>query len=141
MAMITTGELDDLVAFGESARQSQARHCRLGSAIHHPYFFNRRHPSADQLGHFHFKRIRNTEANASLRRIVDSANDNWGYVSENGRSPASDVIDQLNTIDSPNARAFRALNKNWFAAYRPKGPDRGIHTAGNFAEGASEEVA
>ena len=141
MAMITPGELNNLVAFGESARQSQARHCRLGSAIHHPYFFNRRHPSADQLGHFHFERIRNTEANASLRRIADSANDNWGCVSENGRSPASDVIDQFNTIDRPNARAFRALDKNWFAAYRPKGPDRGIHTAGNFAEGASQEVA
>src|SRR5438552_16966482 len=122
MAMITTGELDDLVAFGESARQSQARHCRLGSAIHHPYFFNRRHPSADQLGHFHFERIRNTEANASLRLIVDSANDNWGCVSENGRPPASDVLDQPNTIASPNARAFRARNNNWHAAYRPQVP-------------------
>src|SRR5207249_10203375 len=133
MAMITTGELDDLVAFGESARQSQARHCRLGSAIHHPYLFNRRHPSADQLGHFHFERIRNTEANASLRRIADSANDNRGCVSENGKSPASDVIDQFNTIDRPNARALRALDKNWFASYRPKGPYRVINTAGNFA--------
>ena len=141
MAVITPGELDDLVAFGESARQSQARHCRLGSAIHHPYFFNRRHPSADQLGHFHFERIRNTEANASLRRIADSANDNWGGVSENGRSPASDVIDQLNTIDSPNARAFRALDKNWFAANAAKSADRGIHAAGNSTEGANEEVA
>src|SRR5436305_14080040 len=110
MAMITPGELNNLVAFGESAGQPQTGHRRFRPTVHHPYFFNRRHPSADQLGHFYFKRIRNTEANASLRRIVDSANDNCGYVNENGRSPASEVIDQLNTIDSPTERAFLSLD-------------------------------
>ena len=93
VAMITTGELDDLVAFSESARQPHARHRRLRPAIHHPHFFDRRHPCADQLGHFHFERIGNAETDASLRRIADSANDNWRRVSENGRAPAADVID------------------------------------------------
>src|SRR6266566_1193326 len=107
MAMITPSELNNLVTSSESARQPQARHRRFRPAVHHSHLFDCWHPCADQLGHFHFERIRNTEANASLRRIADSANDNWGCVSENGRSPASDVIDQFNTIDSPNARAFR----------------------------------
>src|SRR5438067_7291808 len=141
MAVITTGELDDLIAFGESSHEPEAGHRRLRPAIHHPDFFDCRHPCADEFGHFHFKRIGNTEANALLRRLADSANDNWRSMSENSRSPASDVIDQFNTIDGPDASAFRALDEKWFASNRPEGPDRGIHAAWNLPDGAREEVA
>src|SRR5438874_1704072 len=141
VTMVTTGELDDLVAFGESARQPQARHRRLCAAVHHPDFFDCRHPRADQLGHFHFKRIGNTEADASLRCFANGANDNWRGVSENGRSPTANVIDQFNAIDGPNARAVGALDENWFAANPAKSADRRVYAAWNSLPGASEKVA
>src|SRR6266568_5634750 len=125
--MVATGELDDFVAVGKSARQPQARHRRFRSAVHHSRFFDRWHPCADKLGHFHFERIGNTEADASLRCFADGINDNWRRVSENGRPPTADIIDQFNAVDGPNARAFGALDEKWFAAYRAKSPDRGIH--------------
>jgi hypothetical protein len=132
MAMITPGELNNLVAFGESARQPQARHRRFRPAVHHPYFFDRWHPCADQLSHFHFERIGNTEADASLRRLADGANDEWRGVSENGRSPTADVIDQFNAIDGPNARAFGALDEKWFATNSAKSAHGRIYAAGDL---------
>jgi hypothetical protein len=62
-------------------------------------------------------------------------------VSKNRRPPAADVIDQFNAINRPDAGTFGALDKNWFAAYRPKGPGRRIYAAGDSRSGASEEVA
>src|SRR5438132_724401 len=93
VAMITTGELDDLVALSESSRQPEAGHRCLCATIHHPDFFDCRHPCANQFRHFDFERIGNAETDASLRRIADGANDNWRRVSENGRAPAAHVID------------------------------------------------
>jgi hypothetical protein len=139
--MITSGELDNLVTFGESARQPQTGHSRLGAAVHHSHFLDCWDPGTDLLGDFDFERIGNTEADALLRRLADGADNNWRSVSENGRSPTADVIDQFNAIDGPNARAFGALDKNWFTANSAKGAHGRVYAAGDFAEGASEEVA
>ena len=65
VAVIAAVELDDLVASGEAARQPDARHRRLGAAVHHPHLFDRRHPAADQFRHLHFERIGNAEADAA----------------------------------------------------------------------------
>ena len=139
VAMITAIELDDLVAFGESARQPEAGHRRLCAAVHHPHFFDRRHPCADQFRHFHFERIGNAETDASLRRIADRANDNWRRMPENRRSPAADVIDVFVAIDVPNTGAFRALDEKRFAAHGTKCAHRRIHAAGNSPSRAREK--
>src|SRR5438046_10109354 len=91
VAMITTGELDDLVAFSESSRQPEAGHRCLCATIHHPDFFDCRHPCANQLRHFDFERIGNAETDASLSRIADGANDKWRRVSENGRTATAQL--------------------------------------------------
>src|SRR5438477_1800152 len=140
VAMVTTGELDDLVALGESASQSQTRHCRLCATVHHPHFLDCRHPDADQLRYFHLKRIRNPKADATLRRLGYGANDNWICVAQDGGPPASDVIDQLLIVHHPDARPLGVINKKRLAANSAQGADRRVHTARNPRAGAGEQV-
>src|SRR5437763_11983123 len=108
MPMVTTVELDDLVAASETARQSNARHGRFGAAVDHADFFDRRHPLADQLGEFDLERIGNSKTQPARRGVADKIDNYFRSVSENSWTPTADVVDVLVVIDIPNLRSFRA---------------------------------
>src|SRR5438552_11306986 len=140
MSVVTTVELDDFVAAGETAGQSKARHGSFGAAAHHPHFLDGRHPVADQLRHFHFQRIRNSKTHAAgggLAHGID--NDPW-RVTENRRPPAADVVDVFISIDISNLRAFYALDEKRCAADIAKRAHRGVYSAGNSLARSREKL-
>ena len=100
--VVATFELDDLVAAGESACETNARHRRFGPAIHHANFLDRGNPAANQLRHFHFIWIWNAKAHAALRGGTDGIDNNGRRVAENGRAPGADEIDVLVAVDVPD---------------------------------------
>src|SRR5207302_9133960 len=102
MAMVAAIKLDDLVEPGKSAGQANARHRRFGSAVDHSDFFDRRHPLANQLGHFEFERIWNSKTQSVRGRVAHGIDNYFWRVTKNRRSPAADVIDVFLSVDVPN---------------------------------------
>src|SRR6186713_1346936 len=127
--VITTVELDNLVAPGETTGESNTRHRRFRSAIDHADFFNRRHPFADEVRHLDFKGIRNAETDAARSGRAERVEDDLWCVPENCRAPRSHVVEVFISIDIPDSRAFRALDKKRFSVQSAKGADGRIHTA------------
>src|ERR1700738_4056475 len=123
--MIATIELNDLVAFGEPAREPDARRGRFRSAVHHPHFLDRRHPIADEFRHLHFERIWSSKTQAARGRVPHRIDNYFRRVTENRRSSTADIVDVFISIDIVDARAFRALNEERLAADIAKGGPRG----------------
>ena len=61
VTMVATGKFHDLVAPGETTRETDRRHRRLRATVAHPYFLNGRHEAHDQLRHLNFVRVRGAE--------------------------------------------------------------------------------
>src|SRR5437588_422023 len=102
MAMIAAIELDDLVPPNKSAGQANARHRGFSSAIDHSDFFDRRHPLANQLGHFDFERIWNSKTQSARGRVAHGIDNYFWRVTKNRRSPAADVIDVFLSVRVQN---------------------------------------
>src|SRR2546421_6265535 len=115
MSVITAIELDDLVAPCKPAREPDARHRRLSAAVHHPHFFDRRHPLTDQFRQFHFERIRNSKTQAARGRLAHRIDYHLRRMPKDRRSPTADVIDVFVSIDIPNLRSLSACDEEWLA--------------------------
>ena len=131
MSVVTTVELDDFVAARETAGQPKARHGSFGAAVHHPHFFDGRHPITDQFRHFHFQRVRNSETHAAGGGLAHGSDNDLWRMTENRRPPAADVVNVFSSIDIPNLRAFCALNEKRCAADIAKRAHGRIHPAGD----------
>src|SRR5207302_4043346 len=131
MPVIATVEFDDLVATSESTRQTNARHVRFRSSVDHSNFFDRGHPPANEFRHFHFERIRNSEAEAAPCRLADSIDNYFWSMTEDRRPPTADVVDVFFPINVPNLRAFGTRDEERFAFYVAKRADRRVYAARN----------
>src|ERR1043166_7968065 len=100
--MIAPVKLNDLVAAGKTTRESQTGHRGFGAAVDHSNFLDGRHPSADQLSHFHFQRVRNSKAHSARRRIAHRINDYFWRMAKDSWAPASNIIDVFPAIDVPD---------------------------------------
>src|SRR5262245_21038750 len=120
MPMIAAFELDDLVALGKTARETDARHCRFRPAVHHSHLFNRGNPAADQLGHFHFKWIWNSKTDSMPGCLTDCIDHYLWRMTEDRRSPSADIIDVFLPLDVANAGAGSAVDKERLATYSAK---------------------
>src|SRR5204863_5479483 len=108
MPVIAALEFDDLVATGKSPREPETGHRRLGPAIDHSHFLDRRDPAANQLGHLDLERIGDAEADAARGRGADGVDHDRGSMPENGRAPGADVIDVFVAVDIPDSGACGA---------------------------------
>src|ERR1700682_562795 len=115
MPVIAAVEFDYLVATGESAREPHAGHRRFGPTVDHSHFLDRGDPAANQLGHFHFERIGDAEADAARGSGADGFDDNFGRVTQNRGAPGADVIDVLVAVDVPDPGAFGAFDEELLA--------------------------
>src|SRR5437588_10681920 len=131
MTVVAAIEFDNLIAAGESARQSNARHRRFGPAVDHSDLLDRRHPLANEFGQFHFERVRNSETQSARGRIAHGTDHNFRRVTENSWTPTADVVDVFVSIDIPNVRAGSALNEKRLAADIAERTHRRINAAGN----------
>ena len=139
MPVIAALEFHDFVASGESPRQTQAGHRRLGAAVDHADFSHRGHPRADQLRHFHFERIRNAIAQSASRRRAHRIDHDARGVTEDGRTPSADVVDVFVPVDIPDPCSFRAIHKERLTPDPAESAHRRIDAARNAGTRRGEE--
>jgi hypothetical protein len=130
--MITAVELDDLVPLRESARQPDGAHARLRAAARHANFFHARHQFTDELRHRDFQRIGNAEARAVFGSGLHGGNDFRMRVTEDGRPPGADVINQFISVHVPDFGAAGPVDEKRIAADGAERAHRRIDAAGNI---------
>ena len=85
--VVAAFEFDDGVAAGESARQSNRRHGRLGARVDHAYLLERRHQRADRVCHFCFDGGGGAKAEASGGSVLHGAHHLWMCMPGDHRAP------------------------------------------------------
>src|SRR4029077_16108632 len=115
-------------------------HCCFGAAVDHSDLFNRRHPPTDQVGQFHFQRIRNSETKSTLGGIAHRIDYHFRSVTENVRPPAADVVDIFLSVDIPNPGASGPLDEKWFATNIAKRAHRRIDSGRNSHLSTSKQI-
>src|SRR6266852_2743411 len=139
MSVITALELDDAGPSGESTREPQCRHGRLGSGADQSHRFKPRDESRKLLGHLGLGLGRRAEGKSAARRLPHCGDDLPVRVPENERSPGADVIEVFTTVGVPNAAAFAAHDEGGGAADGAKRTYRGVDPAGDSFLCASKQ--
>src|SRR5215831_11046752 len=121
MAVVTAIEFDNLVAFGESARETNGGHGRFGARIAHAYFLDARHERTNQLRHRDFEWIGNPKTRAVLGGVLDRLDDFRMRMAEDRRAPGSDVVNIIIAINVPNVRSFGFVDEKWLPSDSSKG--------------------
>ena len=129
--MVVPFKLDDLVPTRESAGQPDRGHCGLRSRVDHANFLDRGDPLADDLGHFHLEGVGDSKGEAILGDLVYGVSQNGRGVTQNGRPPGSDVVNQATTIDILNPASLGSSDKEGISVDVTEGPDGGVYSAGN----------
>ena len=137
--VVAAGELDDLVALGEAARQADGRHRRLGAAAAHPDLLDRWEEGDDELGHLDLIGIGRAEGRAIFQRGGDGGLDARVIVSVDGRAPGADEVDQLAVVGRGERRALGRFREERRPAHGPERPDRRVHPTGNELLGTGEK--
>src|SRR4051794_22591015 len=139
MAVVAAFELDNLIATGEPARESDARHGGVGAAVHHAHLLDGWHPTADQFCHLHFERSWNAKANAASGGFSDCGDHYFRRVAKDRWAPCSNEVDVFSAIDVPDLRARGAVDKERFAIQPAKRADGRIDAAGDALLRQSEQ--
>ena len=92
VAVVAAGELDDHVAAGEAAGQTERRHRRLGAGRDEPHLVDRR-AGDDLLGELDLGRAGRPEGRAARRGRLDRRHDLGVRVAEQHRAPRADQVD------------------------------------------------
>src|SRR5262249_42974475 len=93
MAVIAAGKLDDDVAAGGAAGQSQGAHRRLGAGADHANHLDARHRLDDQFGEVRLALSRGAETGALVQGLLDGPHDPRMTVAEDERAPRTDIIE------------------------------------------------
>src|SRR6266516_6650317 len=102
MAVITTVELDDLVASGKTARQANGRHAGFRAGVAHADLLHAGHRGTDQFRHRHLERIRNAKTRAVFRGLLNRLNYFRVRMAEDGGPPSANVVDVFVAIYVPH---------------------------------------
>ena len=139
MPMIAAFKFDDLVAPGEAARQSNARHGRFGPAVDHPDLFNRRNPATDQFRHLDLERIWNSKADGAGGGFAHGIDYDRRGMPEDRRSPRADIVDVFLSIDVPDVGPSGAIDEKRLASQTAKGAHGRIDSTGNAQASAGKK--
>ena len=127
--VIAAGELDDLRAAGEAARQTRGAHRRLGSARHEAKPLDRRHHRGDQLRELALELGRRPERRPAHCRVGDRARHGGMRVAEQQCAPRHHVVEILVAVEIVQHRARAALHED---RRQPDGTERAhrrVHAA------------
>src|SRR6185369_2499449 len=94
MAMVATGELEDLVTAGKAAGQTNGAHGRLGAGADHADHFDRRDRVDDHFGQGYFQFGRGTEAAAAVDSGLYCRDHGRMAVAEDHGSPGAYVVNE-----------------------------------------------
>jgi hypothetical protein len=140
VTVVAAGEFDDFVAAREAAREADGGHGRLGAAVAHADFLDRRHETRDELGHLDFVGIRRAEGRAVFEGGGDGGFDDRVVVAVDGGAPSADEVDEFAVVGGDERGTACGLHEKRRAADRTESADGGIYAAGDELEGAGEEV-
>ncbi len=139
MAVITPVELDDFVALREPAREADRTHARFRAGICHADFLHAWHQRTDELRHRDFKRVRDAETRAVAGGGLDGGNDFGMRMTQYGRPPGADVINQFVAVHVPDMRTFGPVDEERPAADGAERAHGRIDAAGNILQRLGEE--
>ena len=139
MAVVAALELDDAVAAGESAREADRAHRRLGARADHAQPLDRRHEFDDPARELGLDHRRRAEGQAVRGAARDRGDDLRVRVPQDHRSPGSDVVDQAAAVLGFDRGAARAADEERLSAHAAKCAHRRVHAAGNVEARFLEE--
>ena len=131
VAVITAFKLDELVATGNAASESNGGHGRFSAAVDHAHHLDRRHGGDNLFGEFDLQFVRRAKAGAVRRNRRKRLNNFLVGVAQNHRSPGADVIDEAASINVSDRCAAGALDEQRRAADAAKSAHRRIDAAGD----------
>ena len=140
MPVIAPLEFDDLVFPGERARQSDCTHRGFGAGVDHADHFNGRHDGGDEFCHFNFTFGGRSKTCSAVGRFFYGAQNLRMGMSEDHRSPGTDVVDVFVSVHVPQPGTACLFDKNRRSADRRKCPDGGIDPAGNESQRFFEQL-
>src|SRR5437660_4687936 len=137
--MVAAIELDNLVAFGESASQTNGGHRRFRARIAHANFLDAWHERTDQFRHGDFEWVGYSETGAVLRCVLDCLDDFRMRMAQYRRSPGADVVNIIIAINVPDVCAFGFVDEKWLSSDGSKGAHGRIDSAGNKFQRLTKE--
>ena len=133
MAVVAALELDDAVAAGESAREADRAHRRLGAGAHHAQALDGRHELGDPARELGLDHGRCAEREAVRGAARDRGDHVRIRMPEDHRSPGADVVDQAAAVLGLDRGAARAADEERLAADAAECAHRRVHAAGDVA--------
>ncbi|MNZ50456.1 hypothetical protein D3C78_682440 [compost metagenome] len=139
VAVVAALELDDAVAPGVAACQTDGAHGRLGAGADHAHHLHRRHQAAHQVGHLGFHGGRCAVGQAVLQLAAHRVEHVRVAVAEDHRAPGADVVDVALVILVNDVGAFGMLEEQRRAANALESADRRVDATGDVLLGLGEQ--
>ena len=124
VAVVAAFEFDDGVAAGEAPGQTDRAHRRLGAGAAHAGQRHRRHQIADAPGECGLRYRRRAVGQALERCLLDGVNDLGVCMTQNHRSPGTDVVDIALAVLTPHIGATGLADEYRIPADRAEGAHR-----------------
>ena len=137
--VVAAGELHDLAAAGEPARQPDRRHRGLGAAGHQPHLLDRVDPGDDLLGERDLALGRRPVRRAAPGRGADRFDHVRVGMAEEQRPPRADQVDVATAVGVGQLGAAALDHEAGGAADGAERPDRGVDAARGDGECALEQ--
>lgn len=138
VAVIVSGELDDLVATGIAPRGADGAHRSFSAGIDEADFLDRGDAADDEFGEMGFGDGGRAETRSAIDCCVNCRADFGMGVAQDHRSPGTDVIEVAIAIKVVEVGALTALKEDGLAADAAKCAGGAIHAAGHEGLGASK---
>ncbi|MNZ91243.1 hypothetical protein D3C78_1102200 [compost metagenome] len=132
VAVVAAFKLDDFIAVGVAARQTNGAHGGFGPRVHHAYHIHGRHQFGDQLRHFNFHLGRGAKAQAALRRFDDRVADRRVVVPQYHWAPGTDVVDIGFAVDVEQVSPVRPFDKQRHTANAVECTHRRVNPAWDY---------
>ena len=124
MAVIVTGEFDDLVPAGKSSGHAHGTHHRLGSGTDQTHHLHIRHTGADPFRQLHFSGCRRSETQPAGTSSLYRLHHSRMRMSQNARPPGTDIIQIPVPVRIEKPGTLRPFHEEGLSAHGPKSPHR-----------------
>ena len=139
VAVVVTGELQDLAAAGCTASEPDRRHRRFGAGRDESHHLEPLNPARHLFGDPHLVLGGSAIARAAGSGIPNRRDDVGMGMTEDRRAVALHIVDVAATLDVVDEWAVRSFDEVRRPADRAEGPHRRVHTAGDDGLTAFEQ--
>mmetsp|Transcript_2135 Transcript_2135/g.3011 ORF Transcript_2135/g.3011 Transcript_2135/m.3011 type:complete len:293 (+) Transcript_2135:655-1533(+) len=129
VSVVASFEFDNLFTSGESTNKTDHSHAGFSSRVCESNHFHGWHSSNNSLGQFIFQWARSTEGGSLFHGCLDSVQYIIISMSQNGRSPGSNVIDVLVLVNIPGVSTLYPVEDNRVSSDTLESTYRRRHTS------------